>query len=255
MFLNVATERATGQTRALGRRSQQAGGQLEAAARGRNRIGNKQNMSSPSPVTDGKHVWVMTGTGILKAFDFAGKELWTRDIQKDYGKFGIQFGYASSPLLHGDALYLQVLHGMNTDDPSYVLEDRHDDGEDRVARRAADQRAARVAGLLHDAGAAAARRQDRDRHHRRRPRHRPRSGDGQGALARRRAQPAEIAQLPDHLVADRRRRADHRAEAGQPARGARRAARATSRRPTSPGRSIAAPTCRHRSATASTCIS
>src|ERR671939_422590 len=38
----------------------------------------KQNMSSPSPVTDGKHVWVMTGTGILKAFDFAGAELWAR---------------------------------------------------------------------------------------------------------------------------------------------------------------------------------
>jgi outer membrane protein assembly factor BamB len=30
-------------------------------------------------------------------------------------------GYASSPLLVGDALYVQVLHGMRTDDPSYVL--------------------------------------------------------------------------------------------------------------------------------------
>ena len=49
----------------------------------------KQNMSSPSPVTDGTHVWVMTGTGMLKAFDFAGKELWMRDIQKDYGRFGL----------------------------------------------------------------------------------------------------------------------------------------------------------------------
>jgi len=45
----------------------------------------KQNMSSPSPVTDGTHVWVMTGTGILKAFDFAGREIWARDIQRDYG--------------------------------------------------------------------------------------------------------------------------------------------------------------------------
>ena len=59
----------------------------------------KQNMSSPSPVTDGKHVWVMTGTGVLKAFDFAGRELWSRDIQKDYGPFGLNWGYASSPLL------------------------------------------------------------------------------------------------------------------------------------------------------------
>jgi outer membrane protein assembly factor BamB len=81
----------------------------------------KQNMSSPSPVTDGKAVWVMTGTGILKAFDFAGKELWIRDIQKDYGRFGLMHGYGSSPLLYEDALYVQVLHGMRTDDPSYLL--------------------------------------------------------------------------------------------------------------------------------------
>jgi outer membrane protein assembly factor BamB len=81
----------------------------------------KQNMSSPSPVTDGTTVWVMTGTGSLKAFDFTGKELWSRDIQKEYGAFGLQWGYASSPLLHGDSLYVQVLHGNNTDDPSYVM--------------------------------------------------------------------------------------------------------------------------------------
>jgi outer membrane protein assembly factor BamB len=82
---------------------------------------NKQNMSSPSPVTDGKTVWVLTGVGILKAFDFAGTELWSRDIQKDYGPFGLNWGYASSPLLHEGMLYVQVLHGMKTDDPSYVL--------------------------------------------------------------------------------------------------------------------------------------
>ncbi len=81
----------------------------------------KQNMSSPSPVTDGKSVWVMTGTGILKSFDFTGKEAWTRDIQKDYGEFGLNWGYASSPLLFEDSLYVQVLHGMKTDEPSYVM--------------------------------------------------------------------------------------------------------------------------------------
>jgi outer membrane protein assembly factor BamB len=81
----------------------------------------KQNMSTPSPVTDGTTVWVMTGTGILKAFDFKGTELWMRDIQKDYGRFGLNWGYASSPLLHQGSLYIQVLHGMKTDDPSYVM--------------------------------------------------------------------------------------------------------------------------------------
>lgn len=81
----------------------------------------KQNMSSPSPVTDGNSVFVMTGTGMLKGFDFNGNELWARDIQKDYGEFGLNWGYASSPLLFENSLYVQVLHGMKTDDPSYLL--------------------------------------------------------------------------------------------------------------------------------------
>ncbi|MCP5119292.1 MAG: PQQ-binding-like beta-propeller repeat protein [bacterium] len=81
----------------------------------------KQNMSSPSPVTDGKTVWVLTGTGILKAFNFSGAELWARDIQKDYGRFGLNHGYASSPFLYEGDLIVQVLHGMLTDDPSYIL--------------------------------------------------------------------------------------------------------------------------------------
>ena len=88
---------------------------------GGNHQERKQNMSSPSPVTDGTHVWVMTGTGILKSFDFQGNENWTRNIPADYGDFGLNWGYASSPLLHENTLYVQVLHGMKTDDPSYVL--------------------------------------------------------------------------------------------------------------------------------------
>ena len=121
IFLNVATEADTGAIElwAVDRNKRAVAWKRPLA--GENKRGRKQNMSSPSPVTDGRHVWVMTGTGILKAFDFAGKELWARDIPKDYGAFGIQFGYGSSPLLHGGALYLQVLHGMYTDDPSYVL--------------------------------------------------------------------------------------------------------------------------------------
>ena len=88
---------------------------------GGNQTVRKHNMSSPSPVTDGKTVWVLTGTGVLKAFDFAGKELWARDIQKEYGAFGLNHGYGSSPLLYQGALFIPVLHGMKTDDPSYLL--------------------------------------------------------------------------------------------------------------------------------------
>jgi outer membrane protein assembly factor BamB len=123
IFLNVADDLKSGMatTSPLVRRPHEGHGAVEAAARRGNHQERKQNMSTPSPVTDGTLVWVMTGTGILKAFDFSGVEKWSRDIPKDYGRFGLNWGYGSSPLLHGDALYVQVLHGMRTDDPSYVL--------------------------------------------------------------------------------------------------------------------------------------
>lgn len=88
---------------------------------GGSRIMMKHNMATPSPVTDGESVWVMTGGGLLRRFDFHGIEIWLRDIQKDYGIFGILWGYGSSPVLYEDSLYMQVLHGMLTDDPSYLL--------------------------------------------------------------------------------------------------------------------------------------
>ena len=121
VFLNVATASATGQLElwAVDRNKKEPVWKRPIA--GGNHIERKQNMSSPSPVTDGRNVWVMTGVGILKSFDFSGKELWSRDIQADHGRFGLNWGYASSPLLHEDALYVQVLHGMKTDDPSYVM--------------------------------------------------------------------------------------------------------------------------------------
>lgn len=86
-----------------------------------NRIYRKQNLASPSPATDGLNVWIMTGVGILTCLDFEGNAVWRRDIQKDYGPFGLNHGYASTPLLHGNRLYVQVLHGKKTDDPSYVF--------------------------------------------------------------------------------------------------------------------------------------
>jgi outer membrane protein assembly factor BamB len=121
IFLNVATATGSGELElwAIDRTKQAVAWKRPIA--GGNHIERKQNMSSPSPVTDGRNVWVMTGVGVLKAFDFSGQELWARDIQSDYGKFGLNWGYASSPLLHGNSLFVQVLHGMRTDDPSYVM--------------------------------------------------------------------------------------------------------------------------------------
>ncbi|MEW5978467.1 MAG: PQQ-binding-like beta-propeller repeat protein [Acidobacteriota bacterium] len=86
-----------------------------------NQLYRKQNSASPSPITDGQHVWIMTGNGKLASFTFDGKEVWKRDIEADYGRFGLNHGYASTPLLYNHRLYVQVLHGMKTDDPSYVF--------------------------------------------------------------------------------------------------------------------------------------
>src|SRR4026208_2240773 len=106
IFLNVATGTNTGDVELWAiDRSKQAGLWKRPLAGGNN-MQRKQNMSTPSPLTDGKYVWVMTGLGILKAFDFGGKEIWTRNIQADYGRFGLNWGYANTPLLKGDALYV-----------------------------------------------------------------------------------------------------------------------------------------------------
>ena len=102
----------------------------------------KQNMSSPSPVTDGQHVWVMTGVGVLKAFDFAGKEIWTRNIQTDYGRFGLNWGYASSPLLQRQRALRAGAARHEDRRPVVRPEDRQDDRQDALARRAADRRRA-----------------------------------------------------------------------------------------------------------------
>ncbi|QGJ69849.1 Outer membrane biogenesis protein BamB [Planctomycetales bacterium 10988] len=72
--------------------------------------GDEGNLASPSPSTDGKHVWAMVGTGILACFDFGGELVWQVDLQERYGEFEISFGMSSTPLLHEDHLYLQLLH-------------------------------------------------------------------------------------------------------------------------------------------------
>jgi outer membrane protein assembly factor BamB len=121
IFLNVATGTNTGELELWAIDRNKPAVLWKRPIAGGNNMQRKQNMSSPSPVTDGRHVWVLTGVGALKAFDFKGTEVWARDIQGDYGRFGLNWGYASSPLLKDNALYVQVLHGMKTDDPSYVM--------------------------------------------------------------------------------------------------------------------------------------
>jgi len=73
------------------------------------KLAMNNNMATPSPVTDGKQVFFLFGTGDLAAFDFAGKLLWSRQLAQDHGSFNLKFGYSSSPLLYRDKLYVVVL--------------------------------------------------------------------------------------------------------------------------------------------------
>lgn len=90
----------------------------------------KSNFASSSPVASTEAVFFLYSSGAIAAFDPNGKELWTRNITKDYGDFAFQWTYSSSPMLSGGKLYIEVLqrdvpvHGHGrTDGPidSYLL--------------------------------------------------------------------------------------------------------------------------------------
>ncbi|MCA9025218.1 MAG: PQQ-like beta-propeller repeat protein [Planctomycetaceae bacterium] len=85
--------------------------QKKVGAGNKNARATEGNSASPTPVTDGEHVWTFFGTGILGCYDFDGNEIWKFNVQDRYGEFDIQFGMSSTPVLHGDHLYLQLLHG------------------------------------------------------------------------------------------------------------------------------------------------
>lgn len=79
------------------------------------------NSASPSPSTDGEHVWCFFGTGILACYTVDGEERWKLDVNDRFGKLDIQFGMTSTPVLDGESLYLQLIHGpMKFDDSSRI---------------------------------------------------------------------------------------------------------------------------------------
>ncbi|MBL9082700.1 MAG: PQQ-binding-like beta-propeller repeat protein [Planctomycetales bacterium] len=80
----------------------QADTRREAEKRSVQKFHKLHNNASPSPVTDGRTVVVHFGNGDLAALDFAGKMLWKRNLQDDYGPYSIWWGHANSPVLFGD---------------------------------------------------------------------------------------------------------------------------------------------------------
>lgn len=85
--------------------------------KGKLRSNNLHNMATPTPVSDGKSVWVMFGTGDLACVDGKGKIVWQRNLVKEYGEFKTNHGYGSSPMLEEGKLFITCMH----QGPSYLL--------------------------------------------------------------------------------------------------------------------------------------
>lgn len=59
--------------------------------------------------TDGKNVYGFVGSGTVFSYTLDGKKNWDFDAQQRYGKFNIQFGMHSTPVLHENRLYFMFL--------------------------------------------------------------------------------------------------------------------------------------------------
>ena len=88
---------------------------------GNNRFHDENTMASPSPVTDGKHVWVHFGTGHLACYDFAGECVWNINLTDRFGPYTIWWGHANTPCLVGDLLISVCMQDPKGGGQSYVV--------------------------------------------------------------------------------------------------------------------------------------
>jgi outer membrane protein assembly factor BamB len=87
---------------------------------GEGRFMDEHNMASPSPVTDGKHVWVHFGSGDLACYDFSGAKVWGVNLKERYGPYTIWWGHANSPVLFGDLIITVCMQDPKGGGKSYV---------------------------------------------------------------------------------------------------------------------------------------
>lgn len=73
--------------------------------------------SNPSPVTDGKNVFVYYKTGTLASVDFQGKEIWQRNLQKDFVADSLWWDLGTSPVLVGNLIVIAVMQEYEGGDP------------------------------------------------------------------------------------------------------------------------------------------
>jgi len=104
---------------------------------GNGRFHNEQNMATPSPVTDGRHVWAHFGNGELACYDFAGMRVWSVNLAERFGPYTIWWGHANSPVLAGAELISVCMQDPKGGGRSYVVAHDKETGKERwVVERA-----------------------------------------------------------------------------------------------------------------------
>ncbi|OVE76091.1 hypothetical protein BVX97_02350 [bacterium E08(2017)] len=95
------------------------GKQLWTVKFGKERPGRHKRASgsNPSPVTDGKLVFVYYKSGTLAALDLDGNVKWKTNLQDRFGKDSLQWDLGTSPVLADDNVVIAVMHEAD----SYVV--------------------------------------------------------------------------------------------------------------------------------------
>ncbi len=97
--------------------------------------------SVPTPVTDGKSVFVWFGSGVAAALDFAGKIIWRKEIPGPYNTYP---SISSSPLLYDDSLLLLCDQNKN----SFLLALNKKDGAEKWKHNRPDARSTNSTPIL-----------------------------------------------------------------------------------------------------------
>lgn len=80
-------------------------------------VGDETGLAAPTAVTDGRRVYAIFADGDIAAFDFAGKQVWARNI----GPLENAYGYASSLALFQDRLLIQIDRGSPDENLSKAM--------------------------------------------------------------------------------------------------------------------------------------
>ena len=77
-------------------------------ATGRTMAHKKTCVAAPTPASDGKHVFALYSSNDLVCLDLDGNLKWLRGLMQDYPNASNSLGLASSPVVVGDTLVVQI---------------------------------------------------------------------------------------------------------------------------------------------------